>query len=412
MKKLFTKNTIKRVAVLLLTVAVCLSACMIQPPAQAVTQADIDALKKQASDLSGQKSKLKSKLSEIKTNQNTILEKKKLLDDQCAVIQQEIDNVNEQISDYTDMITAKEDEIAQTEAKEQKQYELFCERVRAMEENGTVSYWEVVFKATDFSDLLSRLDFVNEIMEYDENVIQELRDLRTQISDEKTELESDKADLVSAKSDLKDKESELTSQIDEASAMMKELDEQSDEYAATLKQISDEEDAIQADIVKKSKELAASAQTGTPTGTVSTETWSAGGGYIWPETASKRISSPFGKRVSPGGIGSTDHKGVDICGVGTSTKVLAAKAGTVIVATYSSSYGNYVVISHGSGNTTLYAHMSALKVSVGQYIKQGTIVGITGSTGHSTGAHLHFEITEGGVRVNPLNYLTGYIKAW
>ena len=120
----------------------------------------------------------------------------------------------------------------------------------------------------------------------------------------------------------------------------------------------------------------------------------------------------MGGRASPGGIGSTNHKGVDIGGVGYTTQVLASKAGTVIVSQNSRAYGNYVVVSHGSGNTTLYAHLSKRQVSVGQYVQQGQVLGITGSTGNSTGPHLHFEITEGGVRVNPLNYLTGYIKAW
>ena len=139
------------------------------------------------------------------------------------------------------------------------------------------------------------------------------------------------------------------------------------------------------------------------------------GGYIWP-VDSRYITSTVGGRASPGGIGSTNHKGTDIGRVGYTSPIYASKAGTVIVSQYSSSYGNYVVISHGSGNTTLYAHMSSRKVSVGQYVNQGDVIGITGSTGNSTGPHLHFEVTENGVRVNPLNdgaepkmgYLTGY----
>lgn len=126
------------------------------------------------------------------------------------------------------------------------------------------------------------------------------------------------------------------------------------------------------------------------------------GGYIWP------VDSPLyhlhRRRTGvPGGIGSTNHKGTDIGRVGYTSSVYASKAGTVIVSQYSSSYGNYVVISHGSGNTTLYAHMSSRKVSVGDYVNQGDVIGITGSTGNSTGPHLHFEVTENGVRVNPLS---------
>ena len=149
-------------------------------------------------------------------------------------------------------------------------------------------------------------------------------------------------------------------------------------------------------------------------GTKARPTWMPTGSFRWP--TSGRISSYFGGRKSPGGIGSTNHKGTDIGRVGYTSSVYAAKAGTVIISQKSSSYGNYIVISHGSGNTTLYAHLSSRKVSVGDVVQQGQVIGITGSTGHSTGPHLHFEITENGVRINPLNhgaeprkgYLTGY----
>lgn len=149
-------------------------------------------------------------------------------------------------------------------------------------------------------------------------------------------------------------------------------------------------------------------------GTKVRPTWMPTGSFRWP--TSGRISSYFGGRKSPGGIGSTNHKGTDIGRVGYTSSVYAAKAGTVIISQKSSSYGNYVVISHGSGNTTLYAHLSSRKVSVGDVVQQGQVIGITGSTGHSTGPHLHFEITENGVRINPLShgaeprkgYLTGY----
>ncbi|MDE7261412.1 MAG: M23 family metallopeptidase, partial [Oscillospiraceae bacterium] len=136
------------------------------------------------------------------------------------------------------------------------------------------------------------------------------------------------------------------------------------------------------------------------------------GGYIWPENVSRRITSPMGSRNTGIPGASTNHKGVDIGGVGYTTNVVATKAGIVMTAKKSSSYGNYVVIFHGTGNTTLYAHMSSLKVTEGERVNQGDVIGITGSTGISRGAHLHYEITEGGVRVDPLTYLPSYIKAW
>ena len=205
--------------------------------------------------------------------------------------------------------------------------------------------------------------------------------------------------------DLVAKKAELDAQRKEAIALVNEINSNENEYKATLDELDKEEERIQAMIVKKSKELAAqqAAQNGGPSN-------AALGGYIWP-VSSRYITSTFGGRASPGGIGSTNHKGVDIGRVGYTSEIYAAKAGTVIVSQYSSSYGNYVVVSHGSGNTTLYAHMSSRKVSVGAYVNQGDVLGITGSTGHSTGPHLHFEITENGTRINPLNYLTGYTLA-
>ena len=395
----------------LMAALMCISLTL--PSVGAVTQADINKLKDKASSLSTQKGELKKQLDALSEDKDEAMQKKLLLDKQCAVIQSEIDNVSGQIAQYNELISQKEQEITATEEKEKVQYELFCKRVRTMEENGKVSYWEVIFKAKSFSDLLSRIDFINEIMDYDERVITELQDLRSQLAAEKSELESAKAEQVAAKKELDARQSELQTQLDAANALMKKIQSDTATYQSTLDALDKEEDRIQAEIVKKSKELAA--QNAKPSGNASTgvvTSWMGSGGYMWPEKASKRITSPMGGRASPGGIGSTNHKGVDIGGVGYTTQVLASKAGTVIVSQSSRSYGEYVVVSHGSGNTTLYAHMSKRLVSAGQSVQQGQVLGITGSTGNSTGAHLHFEITEGGVRVNPLNYLTGYVKAW
>ena len=395
----------------LLAALLCVS--LILPSVGAVTQADIDKLKDQASSLNGKKSELKKQLAALSEDKDEAMQKKMLLDDQCAVIQAEIDNVNSQIAQYDELISQTEQQIADTEEKEAAQYELFCERVRVMEENGKVSYWEVIFKAKSFSDLLSRIDFINEIMDYDERVMQDLQALRTRLAEEKSELETSKAAQVAAKQELSARKSELQTQLDEANALVKKIQTDTATYQETLDSLDKEEDAIQAEIVKKSKELAAQNKPSGGNATTGVVTsWMGSGGYMWPEKVSKKITSPMGGRASPGGIGSTNHKGVDIGGVGYTTQVLASKAGTVIVSQNSRAYGNYVVVSHGSGNTTLYAHLSKRQVSVGQYVQQGQVLGITGSTGNSTGPHLHFEITEGGVRVNPLNYLTGYIKAW
>ena len=374
-------------------------------PALAVTQADIDALKNDAADLTSQRKELESKLDALKDDKSQALAKKQLLDQKVTNTSAQIKNVEAQIADYAALITQTEAELLDAQQREEAQYELFCTRVRAMEERGKVSYWSVLFKAESFTDLLGRLDIVNEIMDADQAVIDQLQALQVEIEGKKASLEASKAESEVAKADLVAKKTELDAQRKEAIALVNEINDNENEYKETLDELDKEEERIQAMIVKKSKELAAqqAAQNG---GTSN----AALGGYIWP-VSSHYITSTFGGRASPGGIGSTNHKGIDIGRVGYTTEIHAAKAGTVIVSQYSSSYGNYVVVSHGSGNTTLYAHMSSRKVSVGAYVNQGDVLGITGSTGHSTGPHLHFEISENGVRINPLNYLTGYTLA-
>ena len=387
-----------------LLLAVCVL-CVDLSPALAVTQADIDKLKNNASDLSQQKKELQSKISALSDDIANNMKKKELLDSEISVLSSEISNVESQISTYAELITQTEAELLDAQEREAAQYELFCKRVRAMEERGTISYWSVLFKADSFTDLLSRLDFINEIMDSDQKVIQDLQDLQAEIEEKKESLETQKAESEAAKAELVSKKSELNKQREAANALVAQLRASKSEYQEDMDDLSAEAEAVQAQILKLSKELAAQqAAQGKPSN-------AALGGYIWP-VSSRRITSTFGGRASPGGIGSTNHKGIDIGGVGYTTEIHAAKAGTVIVSQYSSSYGNYVVVSHGSGNTTLYAHMSSRKVSVGQYVNQGDVLGITGSTGNSTGPHLHFEITENGVRINPLKYLTNYIKNW
>ena len=374
-------------------------------PALAVTQADIDALKNDAADLTSQRKELESKLDALKDDKSQALAKKQLLDQKVTNTAAQIKNVEAQIADYAALITQTEAELLDAQQQEEAQYELFCTRVRAMEERGKVSYWSVLFTAESFTDLLGRMDIVNEIMDADQAVIDQLQALQVEIEEKKASLEASKAESEVAKADLVAKKTELDAQRKEAIALVNEINDNEHDYKETLDELDKEEERIQAMIVKKSKELAAqqAAQNG---GTSN----AALGGYIWP-VSSHYITSTFGGRASPGGIGSTNHKGIDIGRVGYTTEIHAAKAGTVIVSQYSSSYGNYVVVSHGSGNTTLYAHMSSRKVSVGAYVNQGDVLGITGSTGHSTGPHLHFEISENGVRITPLNYLTGYTWA-
>lgn len=420
MKKRLNRKNLIRIGRML--AAVLLVAAIATPymavPAQAASRTQIQKLKKNAGSLSSQKKALQKKLDALSNSKADTLERKKLLDAKIGVIAAQIANSEAQISKYSGMISKEQAQLETAQKKEQAQYELYRKRVRAMEERGTISYWSVLFKASSFTDLLSRLDFINEIMDSDQSVIKQLQATQRQIKSRKASLESNRSASLAVKSSLASKKADLNAQQQEASKLVTQIDQNASDYQDTLDAISKEEDEIEDRIVKMSQELAAKEEAerkareeaakkqGNTTPVAPTHPDVSSEGYIWP-VSSHRISSPFGYRSasSTNGVGSTYHKGIDIAGVGYGTAVHAAKSGTVLLAQYSNSYGNYVVISHGSGSTTLYAHMSSLAVSAGQYVKQGTVVGYTGSTGHSTGPHLHFEITIGGSRVNPAAYL-------
>ena len=372
------------------------------PAADAVTQADIDKLKRESDALANKKSNVNKQLSELKKDKANTLKRKALLDEQIDLLSQEIANTEQQIAQYEALIEQTERELAETQRQEADQYELFCRRVRAMEERGTVSYWSVLFRAASFAELLGAMDFISEVMEADQRVIDDLRVLQQQIAEKQQTLETSLAEQQSAKEALAAKNAELRSQRTEATDLIREMEENEADYKDVLAEIEAEEERTQKEIVRLSKELAA--QQGNTKVTY--------GGYIWPVTTSKRVTSPFGRRNTGIKGASTNHKGIDIGGVFYSSTVYAAKAGTVIISTRNSVRGEYIVVSHGSGNTTTYQHLSKRSVSVGQTVKQGQAIGVTGSSGVGSGPHLHFEITENGQLIDPLKYLTDYVKAW
>ena len=370
---------------------------MIMGGAGAVTQSEIDALKQEQAESQARQEELKDQLAEAEEKQSAAEEQRSLLLAQLDAINDELDNINAQIALYDEQIAQKEAERKEAEAKEQAQYELFCQRVRAMEEEGTVSYWSILFNAASFSDMLDRLADIDAVMDYDNQIMDELIATREELERLQAELESARADEQAVKEEQEAKKAEQQAKVAEAEKVLEELNRN----VAEVNRLLDEEDAaaaaIQADIVRKQAELEAQRQqNGT---TIVSES-----GYMWPLPGWYRISSPFGYRINPVSGRAQNHGGIDIPANG-GTPILAAKSGQVITSVYGSgsywSYGNYVVIDHGNGNSTLYAHMSSRAVSEGQMVKQGQVIGYVGTTGNSTGNHLHLEIRVGGQRVDP-----------
>ena len=395
------------------------------PPSYAVLQDEIDALITQANGLQEERDAIEQEIGAYSMGIAEALDRKAVLDAQIAQIEEDVSALETQIADCEERIDVTETELDDAKTREAEQYDLFCQRVRAMEEQGRMNCWMILLRATSFVDFLTRLDFVSEIMQSDRRVMDDLRTLQAEIAEKQERLETERLELETANAALLDKKTELDAQREAANRLIIELEANRDEAEASRDILAEEAESIQSEILRLSDELAREEEEARiraeqeaaeayralrerVNARLDDFTFSEGlGGYIWPVN-SRRITSTFGGRASPGGIGSTNHKGVDIGGVGYGTSVHAAKGGTVIISQYSSSYGNFVVVSHGSGNSTLYAHMSTRLVEAGEVVEQGDILGLTGSTGHSTGPHLHFEITENGVRINPLIYLSGY----
>lgn len=360
--------------------------------AGAVTQAEIDALKSDASKLNDQKKDIQNQLKSVRADKSKALDQKELLEQQIDVIVNEISNLDAQISKYSELIGEKETELAENEADRQKQYELFCQRVRTMEEEGEVSYWSILFSSSDFSDLLDNFMMIEEIIEYDNGIMENLLALQKQIEEDKAALESAKAEQESAKAAQVAARQELKSQESEVDKLIGEISAQEDQLEKIEADLKKAADAANAEIKKKEQELASQIKN------VPSES-----GFLWPLTNYNTLSSLFGSRIHPITGKPNNHTGIDIPAP-KGTPILAAKSGVVSISTKNSSYGNYVVVSHSDGTSTLYAHMSARSVSEGQTVKQGQKLGEVGTTGSSTGNHLHFEIRVNGNRVDPVTY--------
>ena len=278
-------------------------------PAAAVTWADVNDLKNEANSLDAEKKELQDKLDALADDKSEAMARKQLLDQQIANTEAQIANVQAQINQYAALITQTEQELTEAQEQEEAQYELFCSRVREMEKQGEVSYWAVLFRATSFTDLLGRLDAVNEVMKYDQGVINDLKDLQAEIEEKKTTLETSKTESESAKAELVSKQSELNTQRSQANAVIQQLSANESETEGALADLEAQQDALWAEAQRLSDQLVAQQAA------AGQSTESNPGGYIWP-VDSRYITSTVGGRASPGGIGSTNHKGTDIGRVG------------------------------------------------------------------------------------------------
>lgn len=442
-----TRQFHKRCFVLLLACALALG-CL--PRAQAASRSAIESLQSQQASLTVQKAELQKKLDGIRSSQGQALNKKNLVEQQLNVLNQQIQVSENLLAQYARQITEKEAELEQAKAKEAEYQAEFEQRVRAMEERGNVSYWSVLFQASDFSDLLDRIDMIGEIMDADDQVLDQLAEARQAVAQAKTDLEASRQGQQETLAQQQSQQAQLQAQQAEVDQLIQEIATQGDVYAKQIEKLEATQDDVAQQIAeaeatyqkqlaaekaaaekaaaeKAAAEKAAAEQaakaaqaaaqkqqssgssasgSSSSSGSQSSQTTASASGFFWPIASSHRVTSPFGWRTHPITGRRNLHGGIDIAAPN-GTPIMASKAGVVVISQYGSSYGNYVVISHPDGTRTLYAHMSQRNVSAGDTVRQGQTVGLVGSTGSSTGNHLHFETWTGSSsssRVNPMQF--------
>ena len=373
---------------------------MVLEAAQAADTSELEQqireYQKQQADLAAQIKDLDRKLKSIAGDKAQALEQKRLLDRQISAKVQEIQSTESIIAQYDALIADEQAKLEDTQAREEIQYELFCKRVRAMEEAGTVSYWSILFDSADFADLLDRATFVSEIMEADNKIMDDLAALRKSIEAQKAELETSRADQQTQRDALVAQKKELDAKEADAAALVQKIQSQESEYQSSRDALKREEEEVEAQIIKKQKEIQAKIAAGQIS-------FDPGTGWQWPVPGRYKITSTFGPRIHPITGLPGNHTGTDVAAP-KGTAILAARGGVVTISTYNNSYGNYVVVQHDNGIATLYAHMSSRAVSEGQIVTQGQTLGYVGSTGSSTGNHLHLEFRVNGKRQDALNY--------
>lgn len=389
-------------------------------------------IRKQINGLKDQKSELKAQMEELKKQYQAnedeisdIVARKNVIDQEIGLLHAQILNINEQISAFGVLIADKQDELDNAQERFDKLSDEYKVRIRAMEEEGSISYWEVLFKANSFSDLLDRLNMVEEIAASDNRRLQELNDATQAVAQAQNDLELEKADLEATKQELDATQAELDDKRAEADAVIKELVDKSIEIEGMqsdlekedqllIQQIADMEKAYNEAKHQEWLEYMATYTTVPPATTAPSNGGNNGGGSsgggsgggTWLRPCSYvYMSSPFGLRQSPTSGASTFHQGVDLAAPA-GTPIYASRAGVVTIATYSNSAGYYVTINHGDGYSSIYMHMTNYVVSAGSAVSAGQLIGYVGSTGISTGNHLHFGIAYNGAYINPCNFLS------
>ena len=368
-------------------------------------QSELNALKDENKTIQAEINAIQSQYDANANDIQQLVNKKNAIDQEISLLNAQIENLNDQISVYSQLIADAQDELDIAQFTLNGLNEKHKLRIRAMEEEGTVSYWEVIFEASSFTDMLDRINMMQEIAASDQARLEEMRQAAEVVTEAQKQMTEGKAELEASNAALVDSQAAMEIKRTESDDVLRELAKKQDEFQAMLDESEALQDSLMLEIAAKEKELkdakyeeklaAQAAAGGAP---ASNATW------ITP-VSGYTLTSPFGMRLHPVLGYNRMHNGIDMaCAQG--TPIYATRAGTVTTASYQAGgAGYYVSINHLDGFSSIYMHMTHYVVSAGQSVSQGQLIGYVGSTGISTGPHLHFGISYAGSYVNPLAYI-------
>lgn len=345
--------------------------------------------------LEERRTEVEEELANLELEKSNVLESIEKMDKKMDKVDKKLKEINENLETVTEELEIVTEELGVAEAQEASQYETMKKRIKYMYENGSNGYLELIFSGKSIGDVLNRMEYVNKITAYDNKMLKDYKETKLLVLQKKN-------DVSEKKSQYETLQEEATLEQETLEKIIKKKQDEIEKFDDDINKTSEEVKSFEEEIQKKEAEIEKllveqAKKTGldmASAGEVS------GAGFSWPLAIKGRISSHFGKRKAPTAGASTYHKGLDIAAP-TGVSILAAKDGVVITSAYSSSAGNYVMINHGNGLNTVYMHASKRNVKVGDKVTQGQKIAEVGSTGYSTGSHLHFGVILNGTYVNP-----------
>lgn len=374
---------------------------------------EIEDAKTEKDALEQKRTELKDRVLELEEDKEDIVVYIQNLDQQLGSLNEEIIQLGENITNTKEQLEISKQELKDAKAVEKSQYETMKKRIKYMYENGNSDYLEILLEAGSFAEFLNRAEYIQKISQFDSQLLNHYKEAKKKVSDKKKQIN---VKLEQLESYNKEKELEQSTVEQLVANKEKELERYNENINASKEEvqryanaIEEQENKIDQLLEEERKRVEAERKQAEDKGEDYTEVspvdLSSSNGFRWPLSVKGTITSYFGPRKSPTAGASSYHKGLDIAAP-MGTPILAAASGKVITATYQAAAGNYVMIYHGNDTYTAYMHASKLNVSVGDTVNKGDVVAYVGSTGVSTGAHLHFGVMVNGSYVNPQNYIS------